>query len=154
MTSTSKKKHDPETVTLAFCRQYVKDRIKRKQGVRCPCCGKVNKLRPGSISKPMLVALVKMLFKIESVDGLRDRNGDYAKLRHWGLVRQIGRGLWRLTSRGRAFLRGEVEVPKTAVTYKAACLRLHGPSMTVFDFYGNRAGFVAMVARVKGGANK
>jgi hypothetical protein len=153
MTS-KRRKHDPKTVTLAFCRRYVEKRIRRRQGVVCPCCHKPCKMRPGTISKPMLVALVKMYLKLESVKDLRETNGDYAKLRHWGLVEQIGKGRWRLTPRGREFLHGRVEVPKTAVTFNRRCYELTGRSVTVFDCYGSRAGFVAMVARVKDGANE
>lgn len=147
-------KRDPETTSLAFCRRYVEKRIRRKQGVRCPCCRKVCKLRAGTISKPMLVSLVKMYLKLEGVGSLRDGNGDYAKLRHWGLVVQLGRGRWRLTPRGREFLLGHVEVPRVAVTYNRRCYELKEGPVSVFQCYGSRSGFLAMVARVKSGAKK
>lgn len=54
------------------------------------------------------------------------RGGDYAKMRFWGFVEQkedlrddgsARVGWWRLLPHGRAFLRGEVAVPKTVFVY-------------------------------------
>jgi hypothetical protein len=103
----------------------------------------------------MCVTLVKMYLQhTTSTKGLRDGNGDYAKLRHWGLVEQVEYGRWRLTPLGAEWLRGRAEVRRTAITYNKRLVRFDEGPMTVFDCYGNRAAFAAMVARVKGGANK
>jgi hypothetical protein len=154
MTSKRKPKYDPNTVTLAFCRQYLKDRIDRKHGVICPCCKKRCEMRKGTIGPKMIVSLVKMYLKIHTVKELRDHNGDYAKLRHWGLVEQLGRGLWRLTPRGRDFLHGDVEVPKRAITFNRRLYELKDGPVSVFDCYGSRTAFLAMFARLRAGANK
>jgi hypothetical protein len=148
-------KHDPEKVTLAFCRRWLEQRLERKLAVKCPCCRKPAHKSRRHITRKMCVTLVKMYLQhTTSTKGLRDGNGDYAKLRHWGLVEQVSYGRWRLTPLGGEWLRGRAEVRRTAITYNKCLVRFDDGPMTVFDCYGNRAAFAAMVARVKGGANK
>lgn len=156
MTSTSrKKKHDPEKVTLAYCRKWLAARLDNKKAVKCPCCKKPAHNSPRKVTRRMLVSLVKMhLLKTNDTKGLRAGNGDYAKLRHWGLVTQLRHGRWGLTPLGREWLEGRAEVRRTAVVYNRQLVRFQGGSMTVFDCYGNRGAFLEMVARVKAGANK
>ncbi|MEE9384336.1 MAG: hypothetical protein V3V08_13110 [Nannocystaceae bacterium] len=51
--------------------------------------------------------------------------GDLGKLKHWGLVEQMPNinedkktsGYWRITSKGIAFARGQIMVPKYAMLY-------------------------------------
>lgn len=59
------------------------------------------------------------------------RGGDYAKMRFWNFVEQkedlredgsARVGWWRLLPHGRAFLRGEVAVPKTVFVYNNAAI--------------------------------
>lgn len=148
-------KHDPEKVTLAFCRRWLEERLERKKAVKCPCCRKPAHKSRRHITKKMVVTLVKMFLRQDSeTKNLRDQNGDYAKLRHWGLVEQVSHGKWRLTPLGGEWLRGRAEVRRTAITYNRRLVRFDEGSMTVFDCYGSRPGFVAMVARVKAGAKE
>lgn len=155
MTSRPKKKHDPNVVTLAFCRRWFDEKLNGLRPVKCPCCKRPASKSPRRITKKMVVTLVKMHLRHEGdAKVLRDHSGDYAKLRHWGLTEQVVHGKWRLTPLGAEFLRGRVEVRQTAITYNRALLSFDGPPVTVFDCYGSRSGFIAMVARVRAGATK
>ena len=148
-------KHDPNKVTLAFCRQWFEARLDRKKPVKCPCCRKRATKSRRRISKRMIVSLVKMYVRGEcDAKSLRDGSGDYAKLRHWGLVEQASYGRWRVTALGRQWLQGRAEVPRIAVTYNRRFVRFDEGPMTVFDCYGSQSGFVAMFARVKAGTKE
>ena len=85
--------------------------------------------------------------------GARDHNGDYAKLRYWGLMEPAGKaGWWRLTPLGRAFARGEAEVPANALTYNRRLYALVGDPVSIADCLANGGDFETMVARAKGRA--
>lgn len=85
--------------------------------------------------------------------GARDHNGDYAKLRYWGLMKPAGTaGWWRLTALGRAFARGDAEVPAIALTYNRRLYGLVGAPVSIGDCLGNGGDFETMIARSKGRA--
>jgi len=87
---------------------------------------------------------------------VRDRNGDYAKLRYWGLLKRAppGAGWWQLTPLGRAFARGEAEVPETALTYNRRLVRLTGKPVSIQDCFANIGDFEAVLAGTKGPAKR
>lgn len=146
-------KLDPQKVTLARARRYVQKRIDSARGVKCPCCRRIAHVRRGHITPSMVTQLVKIYsisprapFQLKKVL-IRDQNGDYAKLRYWGLLEQVDLGWWRLTARGRAFVRGEVEVPRTALTYNRRLIRLCDEPVSVVDCLGERSAYDALLAK-------
>lgn len=88
-------------------------------------------------------------FRCRDVDA-RDQNGDYAKLRYWGILKRAGSaGWWQLTPLGRAFARGEAEVPAHALTYNTRLYALVGDPVSIRDCLGKGVDFETMVARAK-----
>jgi hypothetical protein len=122
--------------TLAEARQYVHDNM--REGVDCPCCDQKVRIYERKLSSIMARALIAfyryvrrngsdagawfhalnvLQAEMPSVQG----SGDYAKLRHWGLIEAKGEakedgnpsnGMYRLTERGVKFALGLVRVPK------------------------------------------
>ena len=91
-------------------------------------------------------------FQCTEVDA-RDRNGDYAKLRHWGLIKPVKTmpiGWWRLTALGRAFARGDAEVPRYISTYNRRLYGVFGLPVSIVDCLTRNGGsFEAEVANAK-----
>lgn len=149
-------KPDPRTVTVLQVRRAIAKRIVEGGSVRCPCCSKWARMRRGTISPSMARTILKAYesspreaFQCRQVDA-RDHNGDYAKLRYWGLLKRAGKaGWWRLTPLGRAFARGDVEVPANALTYKARLYALVGDPVSITDCLGRSRDFDAMVSGSK-----
>lgn len=135
---------------LAGVQDWLRDNI--EPGVDCPCCGQLVKLYPRPIHKTMARGLI-MMYRAAPVgewvympDVLRplgrSRGGDEAKLAYWGLiehddgVREDGSkrtGWWRVTEKGRLFVRGAVSVPKFARVFNGRCLRFDGEQVHIWD---------------------
>jgi len=156
MTST----RDPEIVSVARVRRAIAKRLRAGKSALCPCCGRKARMRHGHISASMARTLLKIYgasprepFQCRSIFA-RDQNGDYAKLRYWGLLKRagLGAGWWQLTALGRAFVRGEAEVPATALTYNRRLFALVGDPISIQDCFANKGDFEAMVASTKGRA--
>ena len=118
--------------------EFLIDILEGKDG-HCPCCGRYAKLYRRKLNSSMARFLV-WLGRVSGdgapwVDladncramldnGVVITGGDHGKLAHWGLVEQrpvedvttTGKtsGQWRITPKGKAFLRGEIEVPRYA----------------------------------------
>lgn len=153
-------KPDPNTVTVARVRSAIEKRLRDGEPAKCPCCGRVAQVRRGHITPSMAKTLLR-IYRASPREPfscrdqfVRDRNGDYAKLRHWGLLRPAGKaGWWRLTRLGRAFVRGEVEVPATALTYNRKLVGLTGESISFRERLASRSeDSEGMRARAKGSA--
>jgi hypothetical protein len=116
-------------------------------------------MRRGHISASMARTLIRIYraspreaFQCRAVLA-RDQNGDYAKLRYWGLLKKAGKaGWWRLTALGRAFARGEAEVPATALTYNRRLFDLVGDPVSIRDCFADVSDYETMVKRTKGRA--
>lgn len=119
------------------------------RGANCPCCNRFTKFYKRPISYGMAYVLIMMhrydvkntFFHVQEHiakqpidDDLKTKvRGDFAKLRYWGFIEEKPgaqedgnphNGYWRITDHGRAFVRGEFDVPAHAVTYKTKCLRM------------------------------
>jgi len=104
----------------------------KNEGVRCPCCAQYAKRYRRKITSAMAYGLllihknsqgewlhIEEFFKNQS-DIPSSIRGDISKLRHWGLLEKNyaksedgnSNGLYRITSKGRAFVKGEITVPR------------------------------------------
>jgi len=116
---------------------WLKEKAEEPGGAECPCCGQLVKTYRRSIS-PKAARWLLWLCKYYDgiVVGQPDRpvdeiwistthypvkGGDYAKLRHWGLVRKKPKdvsdksrkaGMWQPTGLGIRFAKGQESVPK------------------------------------------
>lgn len=113
-----------------------KDRLMAgaKKGATCPCCGQFCKVYNRTLSATMALWLMA-LAKAHDAAGpgswihVRDlgvvQNGDYGRLPQWGMsihasssdVTKKCSGLWQITERGRAWVDGQIEVPRRLVVW-------------------------------------
>lgn len=128
--------------------------------MKCPCCRRTARMRVGHISASMARSVLKAYeagprepFQCRQVDA-RDQNGDYAKLRFWGLIERAGKkGWWRLTALGRSFARGDVEVPGQVLTYNRRLYAVLGDPVSIADCLAKGGDdYEIAVARAKGRA--
>jgi len=99
-----------------------------RTGVECPACTRRVKIDAYSIEKGWIDVLAKVNANPDEWVHLQEYKTSSRKeslLRHWGLLeRQQGRredgnpskGYYRITERGRRFLRGEERVPRRILT--------------------------------------
>ena len=126
--------------TLADARTTIEQvKAGAAEAARCPCCDQFCKLYKQKLYSTMAAFLVKLVREHEKVrqassqdqrseiwidvrssEYFRDvtRNGNYAYLLHWGLVRQMENddpkvrttGMWQPTIRGIDFVNGRIRV--------------------------------------------
>lgn len=122
---------------------YLKERL--DEGLHCPTCNRHAQIYKRKLNRTMALALVllsrapggeyihvpRFLAGLPLPQALKASiagGGDYAKLRYWGLIeqeppaegeerKQEGRGRFRITAKGRKFVRGEIEVYKYVRVY-------------------------------------
>lgn len=70
------------------------------------------------------------------------RGGDYARLRHWGLIEsqagqpsagRIQKGKWRPTELGALFVDGEEQVQQYVHLYLGKCIKFSGPEVSIHN---------------------
>lgn len=105
-------------------------------GVKCPCCAQMVKLYKRKIHYTMAVELIR-LYKLSNGNNKyfhyleirleNNTSGDFAKLAYWGFIEeQINEstnkktsGSWRITTKGKHFVKGLIKVPSHAHVYDA-----------------------------------
>lgn len=122
----------PGDVTLEEAKQWLRDRW--EDGADCPCCGQFAKLYKRPLTSSMAVAMILIArYPGRGYFHVGDwlarwtqtaviRGGDWAKLRHWGLIENdaAGRsGHYRMTERGRDFVYANLAVPRHVYLYNA-----------------------------------
>jgi hypothetical protein len=128
-------------------RTYLRER--REHGAECPVCGRIAKLYRRQLHRSIVATMAAMYarrgLRPVYLPSIEQRSRDVSFAAHWGLIRRVcdaeGRaieGKWRITPRGRAWLRGELTVPRYAVVYLGECLRLEGEPWSVHDAAGER----------------
>jgi len=135
--------------TLAIAQREVEAGL--TDGTHCPCCGQLAKAYHRKLNSGMASALIEV-WKRHGVgwahvpDIAPKVGGDFAKMRHWGLVQESlglradgGRqGDWRVTSLGKSFVRGLVTVPSHITVYNNAVSGTDGPAITIREALGSR----------------
>ena len=151
--------------TLQEAKQFLRDNFEK--GELCPCCGQLVKLYKINLGVGMARVLIEMyrltaastevVRWIHPISELRTVNGDYAKLRIWGLVEEKGddvpddkkaSGYWRITSKGMDFVNDSLTVQKKAHIFNNRCLGFSGEQIgikqalgTKFDYHELMKGF-------------
>ena len=119
-------------------------KVERSGGKHCPCCGqfaKIYKRGLGATQAFGLISLFNLSFdrhfnEVNSLQffhtseimanyGCRTQGGDFVKAAYWGLIEEMfnnderkkNSGMWRLTNRGVAFVKGVIELPAFAFVY-------------------------------------
>lgn len=144
----------PKLYTLEEAKQYLRENL--EEGADCPLCKRWAKLNPYSLHHSVARVLIIMynaelagecdaqgflhvedyLVKIKSTI-----KGVHGKAKYWELVEQKPNtdpkkkesGLWRLTAKGKLFVKNELSVPKKAMVFNDKAYRFEGDSITIKD---------------------
>ncbi len=144
----------PGMETVAEARERVMRERWEQDGIICPCCDQRAKVYPRSIYATMARQLITAWRHVRTLDdpfayfhlpSVIGATGDPAKARYWGLIeampdvtREDGgkAGWWRFTELGARWVTGVAAVPRRALTYNKAALRVEGPAWTIRDALG------------------
>lgn len=145
-----------DDTTLGEAKQWLFEHI--REGVECPACTQHVQIYKRPLTSEMADILIKMYRQSPSdwvyVPGLGPRGGDYAKMRYWELiearpgVRDDGStrvGWWRVTARGRRFVRNEEKVFKNAHVYAEMVYQRDGDEVSIIDALGKRFNYAALM---------
>jgi hypothetical protein len=134
----------------------------KEKGCICPCCGQNVKIYKHLMNAKKALYLIKIykatlqgnwcnVMQIAKAD-----NGDYAKLRFWGLIEESkeiptedvkSNGLWRITRKGIQFVRGELRIPKYARVYDNRFYGFHDEDdlITIHDALGEKFSYYELM---------
>lgn len=158
--------------TIEEARQFILDGREEPNGVICPVC----KLRVAVRRRPLNYALARAL--IDLVDQYvvsrprrwihtgelvviqnRAAGGDFAKLRHFGLIRprprdpETGRkydGYWKPTREGYRFVVGEIRVPSAVYLHNTKCLGIDKETISIREALGKHFDLDEVMAGTRG----
>jgi|9_EtaG_2_1085328.scaffolds.fasta_scaffold07409_6 hypothetical protein len=121
-----------------------------RDGTTCPCCTQVVKLYPVKLNSSMvrvlgeMVRLSKFERYVHCIEELKTVNGDYAKLRHWGLVVPMPKdkapegkkatGYWKPTDLARQFMFEGLKLPEKVFIFNNTQYRVHDPELRMITF--------------------
>lgn len=137
------------TDTIAAGKLWLRARL--DQGEHCPLCNQNAKMYRRKINSGMAASLIHM-HRIAPTGGwvhvhaIGAHSREEGKLAYWGLAEeQTGAGMhggragyWRVTDKGRAFLKGTMTVPKYAKVYNGQCYGLEGDLVSIKDALGTK----------------
>lgn len=119
-----------DNTTLGQAKAHL--RLNWEKGVECPCCRQFVMLYKRKLNSGMAITLIRIYQQprawIHVKDFLRRNkyfNGhDWTLLKHWGLLEEKESkpdepcsGMWRITDKGVAFVRNQIEVEKRLYFY-------------------------------------
>lgn len=167
---------DPRDVTLSAARDWLRNRV--EAGAHCPCCSQYAKVYARTVTSTMAYALICIyhyfaenpeaswlhvpdyLTRVCRV-GPTVRGGDWAKLTAWGLLemRELDRedgsprnGYYRITEKGKEFVRGTIALPRYALFYDGRVLRLDDDRrITIGTALGKRFDYAELMSRAPSG---
>ena len=137
------KSYTPTGKTIEEARREIFAEETFRKGSICPLCSRKVQLKKLSISRSQIGCLM-MLYRLHLNNNDWERyfhmsddinvpvfvGGNWAKLRYWGLIEEKAKqrgdgkdtlrsGFWRLTDKGKAFLKNLTVVPKYITLYNA-----------------------------------
>jgi len=139
-------------LTIAEAREQL-EAVMYEEGGTCPCCTQFVKVYRRSIHASEARALILAesahggeWFHVPTFADCARLGGSWAMLRRWGLIEENtaprddgGRaGYWRITAEGRAFVRGEIKVPKYAQIFDNVLLGHIGEPVSIDDALGSK----------------
>lgn len=135
--------------TLSRAQRQVRDGL--ADGTICPCCKQRAQEYHRKLNSGMASALIAVWVRFGQewahVPDVAARiGGDFAKLRHWGLVRESSgkredggrQGDWKITSLGREFVLGLTTVPSHITIFNNEVSGRDGADITIRDALGDR----------------
>jgi len=144
----------------------------RRQGAKCPCCGRFGKVYKRKLHSSMVAVLVllqrfqhlgfthvhTLINATTSPAVAAAIRGDFAKLRYWGLIeegfenrggKQVGSGKWRITGRGAQFVENAITVQRYVWVYNSDALGFHGEQISVYDALGDKFSYGELMGHTK-----
>lgn len=156
-------------MTLDQCVMFIKDWMQPqlKDGVACPCCGKPTKEYSRPLNKGMAKTMLILAASSKDPDGwvkisrfahtdadAKIKNGDYTYLKHWGLIEAKPKephtpnpGVWRLTSKGRAFVDGKLAVPHKIFLVNDHLIRMSEETITMDGALGTSFSYEELLSK-------
>lgn len=126
------------------------------KGYNCPCCGQLCKRyfrkMNGNMCSVMITLFRKKRFgfvpieEFMRVNGFQ-RCGDFSYLVHWGMMEKMtgkrpdgskNNGFYKLTDKGRQFVKQEITAPQTLVIYNGKVEGFEGPEISIIDALGKK----------------
>lgn len=139
------------TDTIAAGKAWLLARL--DAGEHCPLCGQMAKMYRRKINATMARTLITF-YRTAGMDffhapELAGDTHEISQLVWWGLVEEEARarpdggraGWWRVTTKGRAFVLGVLNVPKYAKIYDSKVYNLEGDPITIKDALGSKFSF-------------
>lgn len=159
-----------DDMTLKAARDTLRPLV--REGHTCPCCRQFAKVYKRALPSASAVVLIAMYrWRGERTDegwifipdlltqtslSRTAQQGGYGLLsHHWGLIeKQVGTredgsdrvGFWRLTEKGRLFVRSLDTVEKYALLYNGRCLGHEGPQINIHDALGKKFDYSELMA--------
>ena len=146
--------------SLDGARQRLWEKLERGEIVTCYCCGQTCKIYPRKINSGMARSLIQM-YQLGGRDWvhlptrLNLRSREEGKLAYWGLVEEQkvvrsdgGRaGWWRITEKGEAFVKNQLQVPKIAMVYNGTVREFDDSQMVgIKDALGDKFSYDELMA--------
>ena len=114
--------HGQREQTISEARKEHLARIGEEGESLCPCCGVTSRVYRRKLSSQMAAFLFALFHHRAAREGnpvhVRDvmvaghkASSDGTYLAHWGLISAAGRGEWRITPKGMAFVKGRISTP-------------------------------------------
>ena len=125
-------------ITLGEARGHLNTRKMMGKATRCPCCDQTVKIYKRTITKSMLHNLMQFCIAYPHEVHVKKlwvgaNAGDAAKLRHWGLIKQVSTGNYVATHEGTEFVLGNHFVPKHVFLFNTEKIGESGVKMSVRD---------------------
>ena len=125
-------------ITLKEARGHLNPRKMTGKATRCPCCDQTVKIYKRTITKSMLHNLMQFCIAYPHEVHVKKlwvgaNAGDAAKLRHWGLIKQVSTGNYVATHEGTEFVLGNHFVPTHVFLFNTEKIGESGVKMSVRD---------------------
>ncbi len=149
--------------SLAEAKREYFEGAETSEGTRCPCCERYGKVYRRKLNATMAAALVRLHALTHNKERewfdpkeftLPYEGGEYGKLQFWELVvtqpstdpKRKGSSKWKITDKGKKFVRGELKVPAYAVVYDGELRRLEGPPLAIVVALGSVFSYAELMA--------
>ena len=125
-------------ITLKEARGRLNDKKMTGKATRCPCCDQTVKIYKRTITKSMLHNLMQFCIAYPHEVHVKKlwvgaNAGDAAKLRHWGLIKQVSTGNYVATHEGTEFVLGNHFVPTHVFLFNTEKIGESGVKMSIRD---------------------
>lgn len=152
--------------TIQEAKDFLRKSVDDNKGVSCPCCGQLVKVYRRKLTSSMARALIAMYsyqatgpweaVHVTNFDLPAFRGGDWAKTRLWGLSEEIPNkdtkkrtsGYWRLTEKGRQFVRGEISIPSHKIIYNGKMIGESEEKISIKQALGNKFDYQELMTGV------